>query len=170
MTRHDVLLYFLLWRNVCRLFAQFWMWLFVRLRIFCTLCGFFKRCAAFVYVYGIWFCARCAAFAYIYGFCTCCVSFAYVYDFCLHDVQCGKYQGIRPWGFCWFLLSVQMLVIRGQSWGILSWGFRRFIFSARAACDYWTVLRDPILRVPSLSFVRISCSWFTVQIPRRFLC
>ena len=40
--------------NFCRLFAQFWVWLCVCLRLLCT------------FVYG--FCARCADFSYVYGF------------------------------------------------------------------------------------------------------
>ena len=37
-------------------------------------------------------------------------------------------------------------------------------------CPVWTVSRDPILGVLSISFVWSSCSWFTVRIPQGFCC
>ena len=66
--------------NFCRLFAQFWVWLCVCLRLLCTFVyGFCARCADFSYVCGFLFYAQFAAFAYVYSFCARCGAFAYLY-------------------------------------------------------------------------------------------
>ena len=146
--------------NVCRLFAQ----MYAALRIFTALCTFVYGFCVHIrllhtFVYG--FCARCAAFAYVYG-----LYFAHVvrllrtYTAYLHAFQSGQSQGIPycrfldlffPCEGSWFVDSLEDPILRVPSISL----------STRAACYYWTLSR--IQYWGKDFFVRTSCSWFTVR-------
>ena len=132
---------------------------FVRIRLLCALSGFCVRTRLI-------FCTSCAAFAYIYGLSSWCLMRTVSRD----PILCVPR----------FILSVRTLVIHGESWDIRSWRFLRFLLSALAARDYWTVLRIRssglhqflcpreifVIHRSILTWRFLCCSWYSNIFPR----
>ena len=108
----------------------------VRIRILCALSGFCVRIQLI-------FCTYCAYFAYIYGLSS---------RFSMRTVSRDPILRVTQ-----FLLSLQMLMIHGQSQGSdLEGSVNLFVC---ASCSLLLdSLEDPILRVPSISLsLRAAC-------------